>query len=594
VESIPEGHFIDASLATPVNVITCVKSKSCSIRTGISAYDSAYIDAGDPSTLSLIVHDGTNLVSIPGSMIEGHAYLDASDVSSKSIITCSQYGCVSEDRIKNMTAGKKIYFVDGYYPKTELISCEKNRGKCSKATLAEASNGLYPDGTDSTNARNILCVFNTGCIASKSIPECTSTAAACKYDNAGTETDLALNHFCFWKDASNYVKIYKAATASTCTTEDGTFLIKSDGTGVKLDASYDGSDSGVIFKCASNVCTPLVSTTYLGSSYFYQCDGNGQCSKMTTIKEGIYVEGAPTIDDKKPHLYGPVVKCTSNDIADCAAVSLSGTQYFIDVEKTLIKCDGTNCERVLTPSLGYYKNAGDTSVNKYIECTYGKCQAIPVPDSSMDCSSSSHIGQLTKDEKVCLKETKESSAPGTAGTYLVNYYTKSIFKYYVSKENYFGLVVVSTDSILFGDANVIATYQTEYCFDDDFKKATDPSSGACETGKSKYACNTDGVCVQCTAGEKCIAPDVKVKEIAVEEVTEDTNASSLRIECQVLTGENCKYFQGTFLKKKKKKKKKKFNKKIYIYIIDRICFFVYILFKKIKYFIDRIISDILY
>jgi len=45
---------------------------------------------------------------------------------------------------------------------------------------------------------------------------------------------------------------------------------------------------------------------------------------------------------------------------------------------------------------------------------------------------------------------------------------------------------------------------------------------------------------------------VKVKEIAVEEVAEDTSASSLRIECQVLTGENCKYFQGTFLKKKKK------------------------------------------
>ena len=59
--------------------------------------------------------------------------------------------------------------------------------------------------------------------------------------------------------------------------------------------------------------------------------------------------------------------------------------------------------------------------------------------------------------------------------------------------------------------------------------------------------------------------EVKVKEIAVEEVAEDTSASSLRIECQVLTGENCKYFQGTFLKKKKNKNKK-FNKKIYIYI----------------------------
>ena len=504
VESIPEGHFIDASVTTSANVITCVKSKYCSVRTGISGYNSAYIDASDPSTLSLIVHDGTNLVSIPGSMIEGHAYLDASDASSKSIITCSKYGCVSEDRIKNMTAGKKIYFIDGYSPNTKLISCEKNRGKCSKATLAEASNGLYPDGTDSTNARNILCVFNTGCIASKSIPECTSTAAACKYDNAGTETDLALNHFCFWKDGENNMKIYKAATASTCTAVEGTFLIKSDGTGVELDASYDGSDSGAIFECASDVCTPFVSTTFLESSYFYQCDGNGQCSKMATIKEGIYVHGKPKIADKETHAYTSLVQCSGNDIADCKTLTngagLSGNQFFIDVEKTLIKCDGTNCERVLSPSLGYYKNAGDDSVNEYIECTYGKCQAIPVPDSSVDCSSSSHIGQLTKDAKVCLKETKESSIIGTEGTYLVNYYSKSIFKYYVNKENYFGLVVVSDstndDSILLGNANVITPYVTEYCFDNNLE------TKACGTGDTKYACNTDGVCVQCTEGEK--------------------------------------------------------------------------------------------
>lgn len=558
VSSITNGYFIDVSKANPDKVIACTsKGRSCSIQMASQESGYAYIDSDDTSGQSLIVYDSTSLVSVLGSQLQGHAYLDASEPSNKYIITCSEYGCTSEDKIKNLAAGKELYFINGSNP-TYLITCEKNKGSCSVGEDPQVS-GLFVDGTDSSNGHTILCTSN-GCISSKSIVKCSDVSdesAKCKYDNNGTPADLAKDHYCIKEDSN----IYYTVTDSSCgDVEDGTYLFKSDGTAVALDEEYTGNDAGIIFTCDSGECLPLISSHFLspveeGSgnkpTYMYECDAHAQCKKMTTIKAEIYINGIPGISATPGLTYSDLVQCTSADVSTCDSIDVSDSNdnYYIDADSTLIKCNTSVCERIETPDLGFYVNAGDTEVKKYIQCGGNGCKAIA--ETNFDCSLSSHIGQLTSEEKICIKEggdgKKETPAIGDSDAvtgeyiYLIGYNSNSIFKYFINQNTYFGIVLIKEKSIVLAskqvlDENSTNNYKTLYCFDEDFLL-----KGSCSGGDTKYACNTDGICVA-----DDVAPPTIPRKSSIMNEEEDTSASNFKIECDILTGTNCKNYHKIF------------------------------------------------
>lgn len=552
VTSITDGYFIDIVSAS-TNVFSCVtRSKSCSIQAGSKEQGHAYIDASDSSNQSVIISDGTDYSSVLGSQLQGHAYIDDSDPSSKSIITCDEYGCTSEDVIKNLGADKELYFIDATDP-TYLITCKKNIGKCSSAAV---TSGIYLDGTDSSNVHSILCT-TSGCISSKSMTECTvvTGTAPCKYKSNGEEASLAEGHYCMKNDGH----LYKTSTNCVAVSNaNGSYLIKADGTGVELDTSYNGSDPGIILSCASSVCVPVVSSYFLGPkvsgnnnkpTYMYECDANAQCNKVTTIRAGIYVNGKPTVTATRSDLtYASLVKCTGTEVSSCdtvTIVSIDSDNYYIDIKNTLIKCNSSVCERIDDPAHGYYINTGDTTTNKYIQCSGNGCKAIAEPSNA--CTATT-IGQLTKagsEFKLCLGYGADAilSAKidvGSDSTYLVNYHSSSILKTYVSKSEYYGIVkVTGASSIVLDNTNVV----TVHCFSDTTLESTAVQvNGECLAGSSKYVCNTDGVCLKGTVGEVTnkVAPPTIPRVKKVKEEEEDTGASSLKIECNVLTGTNCK------------------------------------------------------
>lgn len=244
---------------------------------------------------------------------------------------------------------------------------------------------------------------------------------------------------------------------------------------------------------------------------------NKSCSetKVTSAAVGYYANAAG----------GKKIQCTSDGgsppVISCALVDTQG--YYLDINNTLVSCpSGTTCSSIPDPDYGYYVNAGDTVVNKYIRCTE-VCRAIPAPTNA--CDSEEKSGRLTLvsiDVKLCLNN---GISANTDGTYIVNFSSNSVFRDFV-KSGQYGLIEISGTATSFtiksGEAHLCVTDAT-------LAKSSVYSGEPCGASTSEYICNADGVC-----RKGSVAPSRMERE---EE--ESGSASNLKVECDVVTGKNC-------------------------------------------------------
>jgi hypothetical protein len=252
---------------------------------------------------------------------------------------------------------------------------------------------------------------------------------------------------------------------------------------------------------------------------------NGKC-KVITPAAGYY---ANPIGVK-------LIKCTDSTITNCSFDNTAG--YYIDNKNSLFFCDGTSQECEIKDEVGYFVNAGDTTTNKYIECTKTKCQAKPAPEASVTCTEG-NIGKLVMDDevvKVCLANGIMVSF-SDSGSYMVAYQTGSAYKGYVTKISYSGMLSVSASAIKLNLENS----SSNYCVSKTTMAATAKSSSPCDNEtETEVMCNVDGVCLKADTTAETL-PDslrnVKVEEVSDEE--ESSSAADVKIECSVRDGSNC-------------------------------------------------------
>jgi len=242
--------------------------------------------------------------------------------------------------------------------------------------------------------------------------------------------------------------------------------------------------------------------------------------KVSDATPGFYANAA---DSKN-------IKCTASEdetpVITCALVGDAG--YYLDINNTLLSCpSGNDCFAITDPDLGFYVNAGDETVNKYIRCTDVECRAIPAPTDA--CDSVEKSGKLTFDDsnvKFCFDNAKSDKADGT---YVVNYSSNSVFRSLV-KSGQYGLLEITSTSKSF----TLKSAEAHLCVTDaTLKKSGDYSGSPCATGASEYICNADGVC---NKGSEAPSRSTNEEE-GMEQ--ESSSASSLKVVCDVQLGSNC-------------------------------------------------------
>ena len=259
---------------------------------------------------------------------------------------------------------------------------------------------------------------------------------------------------------------------------------------------------------------------------------------------------------------GKMIKCTLNgESTTCALDDTAG--YYVDINKGLLSCDGSGtCESL--DRVGYFLNKGDEVENIYIQCSTSECTEIPAPTDKCDDTLIGKLALLddksnadpTDDEHcLCLDSTISSDKFADSSFAMVKFSTGSVFKSYVSKNTYYGLVEIKSSyiSLLFDNTKSV------YCVEKAKLKATETACTDEEitaTTHENYICNVDGVCIPATSTETL--PE-SIRNVKKEESTEDDLSNAINNDCQVLNGNNCKLKYINILK-------------IYIYIdidIDR-------------------------
>lgn len=300
----------------------------------------------------------------------------------------------------------------------------------------------------------------------------------------------------YFLPSGNGVKMYLAGSSNTILAtpdpEDGYYYIKDNA----IQASVDPASK--LVKCK-----------------------NKSCEILTSIEDGFYVN---VMGDE-------LIMYTTSGSQTHSFVTTIG--YYLDNESSLVYCDGASC--VYTDSIGYFKNQGDTQTNKYIECSVKSgCKAIPEPTA--ECNSDAQVGHLVKNGRLCLKNgiTKEFAS---SSTQLVYYQSGSVFQYYVNRSAYFGLVKISSTFMTIDFDNTISSW----CVSTSTLTATQGTT--CTSGSEKYVCNVDGVCIEGRDDNTETLPEsIRNKKVEKEkDEEENTSAADFKIECEVLSGKNCKY-----------------------------------------------------
>jgi len=123
-----------------------------------------------------------------------------------------------------------------------------------------------------------------------------------------------------------------------------------------------------------------------------------------------------------------------------------------------------------------------------IQCD-GKSDTCTVLSSlTATCASGDEIGTFKTDKKLCLDTTIASSVIGTSGSYLIKSGEASAFKSVVRGKT--GVIKVT------GNAIVLDSTKSFICVKEDDLTVTnrENASATCGDGKTKYTCNSLGVC----------------------------------------------------------------------------------------------------
>jgi len=352
------------------------------------------------------------------------------------------------------------------------------------------------------------------CTTNEHIGHVTGTVTLCVPDrtanaNPPVKTVTVSSSVYFLGSETTY-KLYNSIddTIGIVDPSDGYYLVNASD---KLEAS---TGEGSLYLCSKKVCEKK-GTPDIG--YYI----NAGSQKMIACAE-------ETVNEEK------VTKCKLK----------SDEGYYINTNKELIHCANDNkCK--LSDEVGYFVNGNTADTeNPIIQCGSKGCEAIAVPAAgSISCNSDAQIGKLNSDKKVCLNNSSlvTDAITDTSVSFIINYSTGSVFKNYINKNTYFGLVtVVQNKKITLNFDNA----KSVYCLTKNNMKIVadaDCTEAALASTHEKYVCNVDGVCLPQTETTETLPESIRGQKNTddSEEEEENTSASDLKIECDVLTGKNC-------------------------------------------------------
>lgn len=376
---------------------------------------------------------------------------------------------------------------------TVLFDCYKGVCKVTKGAMMLGTNKAYSNDNDNNEWTEITSSLATGCtagdvgklkITSSDLEYCLAASTLIHTGTAfkGTDTELTMIRF-------------GSGIVATPTANTGYYLTDNN---------------------------KVTDTSISGTGKLVQCDRNG--CKVVTPSAGIFSNAAG----------GKLIKCTGNTISTCSLDYTAG--YYLDTENKLVKCDVVS-KCVYDDSIGFFVDKNGTDL--YIECTSQECKSVTKASITATCNSDAQIGKLVKDGedvKVCLKNGI-TTAFQNGKKFVVAHQTGSVYRTFVNKSTYSGLVDVESNAIRLFYDNIIS----DFCVDDETMEAA-TKSAACGTGKTYYICNVDGVCMKSDTNDTL--PDSirhqKVIDTSGEE-EENTSAKDLKIVCNVLDGTNCKF-----------------------------------------------------
>jgi hypothetical protein len=353
------------------------------------------------------------------------------------------------------------------------------------------------------------------------------------YSNeSGTWTDVTSNAITTCTDAANEGKIKINGSSLELCHKANEALVKDSGI-FFLGANYK------MYKLGGGIVanpTPKngyyylkddkMETTTTTGAVLLECN-TGACSLVQNPNGPYYSNAEGT----------KLIKCVTTTGAEatttCTLINTTG--YYVDVNKSLVYCS-TNC--AIIDSIGYFKTG-----ENYIQCGPKGCTIEALPEANaVKCTTDIEIGKLDDTAKLCLKPDSDAAKikSGATGKYIISYSSSSIFKGFVSNNNYFGLIDVNTTDgilkLLFDNSDSLLCVKS-----DEMKVEADLTS--CGTaGYEYFMCNVDGVCLPASSEmelPESVRNQKKVED--EEEEKENTSASDLKIECEVLNnGNNCK------------------------------------------------------
>jgi len=379
-----------------------------------------------------------------------------------------------------------FYCYDGSCSKTEgyIVVGGTAYSNANNKWEAVTGAGAAACTTSATEVGNVKLVSNA-------FKLCVPNATTSKLVDIGSD-----EYFIIPGSSGTNLKMYVAGATNTIVAipnpESGYYYIKDD----KI---YGTDGTGKLVKCGSRTCSIEESPS---NGFYYNNRKISSNNKLIQVT-------APTTH----------------------TITVVTSGYYLDASKNLIYCNGTKCSH--SDAIGYFVNKGEE--NKYIKCRKDGCVDYSLVNG--ECSSEAQVGQLLNVSGVktlCLKNG--IGVTFSTAKKLVYQQSGSVFSDYVKKSTYFGLLDITESSmtLLFDNVN------DNWCVTNDALTASVFSS-SCATGSTLFNCNEDGVCIDTTADplEELPASIRNVKEVKSEEEVENTSAADLKIECEVLNGNNC-------------------------------------------------------
>ena len=377
-----------------------------------------------------------------------------------------------------MTQLKGKYYFDGTSD-NRLFYC-KSDGKCA-VVVNEGYYNVDADGnTPATHP--LLKVDNNKAASAIAIASVKTANTAGQYFVDGTS-----------KSGNNYSKLIKCTTSGenvTC----GSYSIKNNGdVYLNFDAS---SASNALLQCDGTYYSAVNVDGY-GAGNYYHLNGDsnlnllikctsGGCQKDTASADKVYLDRSSKDDETN---FSKLIKCSGDPVVCTSSAAVESDLGYIKNDGDggkLIYCEsgasGITCSDVDAPAAGYLKNNAATPA--YLKCTSSTASTCSAYTLKTTTCSSSIIGELSSDGKLCLSESKSGSF--ATGAYLVDLGSTSKFPSLngaAGVDNNFGYVLAS-DYALYLDINQneVVTVDTDMKINQSSENSYSCKSGICTEG----------------------------------------------------------------------------------------------------------------